>query len=783
MDNHHLTLTSPCPADVHQLDHSLNMTFELPPHLAGRQGNMDFPHEAQATGKDPMVRWYEVNDGPWHPQGLTSSTGDGSQSMVSNMRESQYMVPARTNMVPSEIMPHSDSGYGSYQNQPSIANGSVCEDSFDTNQDTHSIIGGSMVDTQFSVPDAMSKGPIALGGPCDSWPSPIRIETISMRCEECGKPVRTKSELKKHDQRHKKPFKCDVKDCPRQLQGFSTTNDLDRHKRSVHPGSQTFGNRYVCQIGPCKSKEKIWPRADNFKAHLKRVHLRESVTDEDLEACIYIQPASLDEPQDNSRQEEAMSGYNEYPGLTNGQSDNWQLCLEVPHGINSLAPLSGAEGEETLSLSGSQQGLVNLHIRHTAQHEDLYQGTTEPDLMLPGPIVSSSPIQRNQLSHESEVSEPDSSPAQEQMTQASRGHSTETQTSGVDPPRFDLLDNTGEPLSRSSPAHSLPDDSVKTDGGASDSTEPEDFSVPDRGFLKLNINDPNEIGQFLEHLRARGLLEQHGYEKKGFEAAGPTKLEAEPASNQQHCHPCSTCGKVFPRRCELKKHEKRHEKPYGCTLPDCDKRFGSKNDWKRHENTQHFMLEMWKCDEEGCEKLCHRREMFKAHLEKDHQIDDQNKLEAKLEKCRLGRNYEARFWCGFCGKVIEIKQKGNQARTERFDHIDEHFSGRNERTRKEISEWKNFDLSKRSKEDSDDGDDFGLLPRNTKAHHSTPEGIHYPLSQSRSKRKRVDGGNAGSSKRSRMQIRGFSCCNCKDLVTVSQAQCISCNHIPCSNCK
>ncbi|KAF2964919.1 hypothetical protein GQX73_g8635 [Xylaria multiplex] len=750
MDNHHLTLTSPCPADVHQLDHTLNMTFELPPHLVGRQGNMDFPHETQATGKDPMVRWYEVNDGPWHPQGLTSSTGDGGQSMVSNMRDNQFMVPARSNMVPSEIMPHSDSGYGSYQNQPSIANGSVCEDSFDTNQDTQSIIGGSIVDAQFSVPDAMSRNPVTLGGP-------------------------------KHDQRHKKPFKCDIKDCPRRLQGFSTTNDLDRHKRSVHPGSQTFGNRYVCQLGSCKSKEKIWPRADNFKAHLKRVHLRESVSDEDLEACIYIQPTSLDEPQDNSRQEEVMSAYNQCPGLTNGQPNNW---YEIAPGMNSLA-LNGAESEETLTLSGPQQGLANLHIHPTAPHEDLYQRTTELDLMPSGTIVSSSPIQHNQLSHESEVSE-SASPTREQMIQAPRGHSIETQTTSVDPPRFEISDEAGELLSRSSPVHSLPDGSVKTDGGASESTEPEDPSTPETDVVKLHMNDPNEISRVLEYLRVRGVLEGHleqlGYEKKGFEAARPTKLEAEPATNQQHCHPCSTCPKVFPRRCELKKHEKRHEKPYGCTLPDCDKRFGSKNDWKRHENTQHFMLEIWKCDEEGCEKLCHRREVFKAHLEKDHQIDDQNESEAKLEKCRVGRNHEARFWCGFCQKVIEIKQKGQQAWAERFDHIDEHFSGRNG-ARKEIGEWKNFDQTKRSKEDSDDGSDSGLSPRNAKAHHSAPEGIQYPPSQSKPKRKRVDGSNAGSSKKSRVQTRAFVCCNCKDLVTVSQAQCISCDHIPCVNCK
>ncbi len=201
MEDHHLSLTSPGPSGVHHLERPLNITFEFSsqPMLAGQQENMNFTApETHATGKDPMVRWYEVNDGPWHPPELTAGTGaGGGQPMVSGMRDNQFIVPNRSNMVPSEIMPQSDSGYGSYHNQPSIANGSVCDDSFDTNPDTQSIMGGSIVDAQFSMPDAVSENHIALGVPCDSWASPpIRLETMSMTCRECGKPVKTKSEMR-----------------------------------------------------------------------------------------------------------------------------------------------------------------------------------------------------------------------------------------------------------------------------------------------------------------------------------------------------------------------------------------------------------------------------------------------------------------------------------------------------------------------------------------------------------------------------------------------------------
>ncbi|GAW21463.1 hypothetical protein ANO14919_109820 [Xylariales sp. No.14919] len=781
MENHHLSLTSPAPSDVHPIDHSLNIPFELPPHLAGQQGNMNFQHEAQATGKDPMVRWYEVNDGPWHPPGLTSGTGDGGgRSMMPSIRDSQFIVPSRSN-IPSEIMPHSDSGYGSYQNQTSIANGSVCDDSFDTNPDTQSIMGGSMVDTRFSVSDVVSETPIALNGPCE-WGNPIRIETVTMRCGVCGKSVRTKSELKKHDQRHKKPFKCDVQDCPRRLEGFSTTNDLDRHKRSVHPGSQTSGHRYVCPIGPCKSKDKIWPRADNFKAHLKRVHSKETVPDEYLESCIYKLPTSVAEPQDNPRQDEVMSDY-EYSGLANGQANNWPRFLEAAHSIGSLGPLSEAQGEETLSLSASQRGLANLHIHHTASHPELYQQTTQPDPVCNGPILSSSPIQHNKSPRESEASESTSPPSEEQMAQIPRGHPTGAQVTGVDESRFGLLDESSEPLLKHSPAHSIVD-LGKTDDGISDSTDPEDFFTHETGLPKFDFRNPdmNFLRKFVDDLQSRGLLEPLGLKKEGYGMAEPTKAEGSPTTNPHHRHLCSTCGKIFPRKCELKKHEKRHEKPYGCTMPGCERRFGSKNDWKRHENTQHPMSETWRCDQESCGRLCDRREMLKAHLERDHQIDDPSKLEARLEKCRVGRNREARFWCGFCQNVIEIKQKDHGTWAERFDHIDEHISGRNGGARKEISEWKNFDLSKQGAGDSEDGDDSGLSAGVVKAHRSSREGIHHPLGHLKSKRKRDDVGNASSAKKSKV-LRSVQCCGCGELVTVSQLRCIGCEHEPCGNCR
>lgn len=128
------------------------------------------------------------------------------------------------------------------------------------------------------------------------------------------------------------------------------------------------------------------------------------------------------------------------------------------------------------------------------------------------------------------------------------------------------------------------------------------------------------------------------------------------------------------------------------------KKFGSKNDWKRHENSQHFQLEVWKCHEkiaesgdQSCGKVFPRREQFKHHLQTTHEITDGDRIDNQLSSCRVGRHCENRFWCGFCTEIIEIARKGVHAWTERFNHIDDHICGRNDLPKKAMSEWQGVD--------------------------------------------------------------------------------------------
>ncbi|OWP02587.1 hypothetical protein B2J93_1891 [Marssonina coronariae] len=165
------------------------------------------------------------------------------------------------------------------------------------------------------------------------------------------------------------------------------------------------------------------------------------------------------------------------------------------------------------------------------------------------------------------------------------------------------------------------------------------------------------------------------------------------------------------------KHMKRHSRPYGCTFLSCSKSFGSKNDWKRHENSQHFHLETWRCDiprldeSRACAKVYYRKQTFVEHLKKEHAFpatscasppshsarsapepgandsEDEAAIKAKLDACRIGRSCQSPFWCGFCAALVTLKLQGIEAWGERFDHIDDHFMGRGEVRQQGIGEW------------------------------------------------------------------------------------------------
>lgn len=227
------------------------------------------------------------------------------------------------------------------------------------------------------------------------------------------------------------------------------------------------------------------------------------------------------------------------------------------------------------------------------------------------------------------------------------------------------------------------------------------------------------------------------------------------------------------------------------------------------------MVEHWRCDEkqtddpsEPCGKVIHRRELFKQHLSGWHHIKDPASLERKLDACRIGRNLETRFWCGFCKEVIEIKKQGIEAWTERFNHIDDHFHGRNNQEKKEIDDWKKEYPLSGDELLVDDSENCSITSSTrASANGSKTRSRTGPLKQTQTmkqKRKRADADDMPALKRTDTykDLPRYHCvcppcltrvlantltrlqCQCSEPLPLTNTQCTNypCDHKLCENC-
>jgi hypothetical protein len=163
-----------------------------------------------------------------------------------------------------------------------------------------------------------------------------------------------------------------------------------------------------------------------------------------------------------------------------------------------------------------------------------------------------------------------------------------------------------------------------------------------------------------------------------------TQVSASGAGTQQcYYDGCSFSG----RTCDLNKHVKRHQRPYGCTYPKCYKKFGAKSDWKRHENSQHFQQETFRCglpkSDGPCGQHFYRAGQFRTHLELEHKIT--KNPQDTVERYKIGKNCQGQYWCGFCCKIQKLQTRRNYAWDERFDHIAHHFE--RDDPKRNIDDW------------------------------------------------------------------------------------------------
>jgi len=150
--------------------------------------------------------------------------------------------------------------------------------------------------TEISIPDVTNES-AELGG----------VETqLRCRVPDCTqeREFSTESALRKHQDKHTKPFACVVPGCkhPR----FGDKGGLDRHKREVH-GPKT----YCCAIPTCKRHTKGFPRKYNLFEHQKRCHPGQSLNP----ALALIRTSQNRTSFDNEGAEEAEYGDEEASSL------------------------------------------------------------------------------------------------------------------------------------------------------------------------------------------------------------------------------------------------------------------------------------------------------------------------------------------------------------------------------------------------------------------------------------------------------------------------------------
>ncbi|KAL1837970.1 hypothetical protein VTJ49DRAFT_3178 [Mycothermus thermophilus] len=558
-------------------------------------------------------------------------------------------------------------------------------------------------------------------------------------CPECNHVCKNPSEYKKHLARHTKPCKCDIGNC---RMGFANSNDLERHKRSVHRDRSGGATIYRCTLGQCRGKEKDWPRLDNFKLHLYKIHKVDcnkvdfkqfvpSYPSEDAASSAtaaqapwtdteltHVSPADL--ISGDLRFDHAGSVVS-YPGQFMGESSALVSAAPTSSYVVGPSPESSRLRQETepvisvLRIPRPCQPDANTSDMHHA----LVMGSSTcvaPAVLTQAPAPQSLPpptaTQNGSLDvgHdvEAQLVEVRSEPRKAGSTVAGE---MELDGGAEEPAsEYDDRDRNSEPDEPDNRSNFVRDAETELLGaGQVDFKEPRSLqrlSEDSPQSLDLDDIDGAKARAVLMLLLKKGtlpeMLKEFGLTVSEDSEAGEQKplVGSSATSDNGRAFKCEEigCDKTFSRHSELNKHKRRHTKPYACTFPDCKQKFGSKSDWKRHENNQHVQHPIWLCEEKSashpgqteCGAVFHLRDGLKDHLRDEHQIHDPAVLDKKLTDYGMGRNFESRFWCGFCQKVIKPTGSDGPAHSERFDHIDDHFNGRGGMRKANIGDWKHL---------------------------------------------------------------------------------------------
>ncbi|RMX77456.1 hypothetical protein D0869_09876 [Hortaea werneckii] len=458
-------------------------------------------------------------------------------------------------------------------------------------------------------------------------------------CNLCGKELKNLSEASKHRSQHTRPHKCSELGC-RRTQGFATNNDLERHRKSVHGKTPKVGMKkgYVCKGCPPVlegHKVKFWPRRDNFKAHAVRKH----VSDKNKKALDELLAAS-----ETERPPDAVDTGPEsvcdptYSGEYSGRQASFETSS--PTTVPSATPDLFQQGDYTsINIENAIAGIgVQLADLSSIENE-MCSDFDGVSTTLGADVTTSSTMATNLAMHtRSRAAVPQASDLQSPPM-------SKLELSSFDAfPKSDM-DGVGWPQQQDRPVGTRPEHKVH------------------------QPSQRQSVGQNCKYSEGDFICDEPG------------------------------CGKRKKRECDLRKHRKRHSRPYGCTFADCWKRFGSRNDWKRHENSQHFLIDQWRCDmiienNHKCGSLFQSEDAMRKHLLAQHtralQQEASRKgnplqrlVTLKAEHMHIGREAHHYYWCGFCDRLVAPVKDASNAWEDRFRHVGDHYDKEN----KHVDDW------------------------------------------------------------------------------------------------
>ncbi|GAB7342705.1 hypothetical protein MBLNU457_g0857t1 [Dothideomycetes sp. NU457] len=238
MTQHHLTQQPRCDIDSYQQPTSFEMDNMLAPyHLSIEQDSWNPIRGNQPTTYGSYRADFQANIRPCH-------SSDGRNLCI---------APINTS---------SDSGYVS---RP------------DDTLSTQSAPVGTQ--SHVSTPQRPSKRPRN----SSRSSNPVGPLGICLVCKQQGKdfPFKNDSDRTKHMKTHEKPMKCCEDGCGLEPYGCAISNDLERHKATKHGIYTPTWVFYKCRISDCSKADEIHDRKDNFRDHLRRVHVRSTKTKEE----------------------------------------------------------------------------------------------------------------------------------------------------------------------------------------------------------------------------------------------------------------------------------------------------------------------------------------------------------------------------------------------------------------------------------------------------------------------------------------------------------------------